>query len=139
MNHVTGTLTVFFEGPFWVGVFERAADGEYAVAQVVFGAEPRDEEVYALVLRRFHQLRFSPVQMLEAPVGRVKNPKRRQREARRATEAKGVGTKAQQALQAQREAMKMHTRMMQRQAHAADAERRYAKKQEKRKQKHRGH
>lgn len=36
MNHVTGTLTVFFEGPFWVGVFERAADGEYAVARVIF-------------------------------------------------------------------------------------------------------
>ena len=27
MDKVSGKLTVFFEAPFWVGVFERVSDG----------------------------------------------------------------------------------------------------------------
>ena len=27
MDKVSGKLTVFFEGPFWVGVFERVTKG----------------------------------------------------------------------------------------------------------------
>ena len=41
------SLTVFFEEPFWVGVFERIEDGKLSVCKVTFGAEPerwyRDE------------------------------------------------------------------------------------------------
>ena len=29
MNKVSGKLTVYFEAPFWVGVFERIEDGNY--------------------------------------------------------------------------------------------------------------
>ena len=31
-------LTVFFEGPFWVGVFERVEDGKLSVCRVVLGS-----------------------------------------------------------------------------------------------------
>ena len=34
------SLTVFFEDPFWVGVFERIEDGKLSVCKVTFGAEP---------------------------------------------------------------------------------------------------
>ena len=34
MGEVTGKLTVFFEEPFWVGVFERYEDGKLSVAKV---------------------------------------------------------------------------------------------------------
>ena len=32
------SLTVFFEDPFWVGVFERVDDGKLSVCKVTFGA-----------------------------------------------------------------------------------------------------
>ena len=31
MDKVSGKLTVFFEEPFWVGVFERVSDGNLSV------------------------------------------------------------------------------------------------------------
>ena len=45
MDKVNGKLTVFFEEPFWVGIFERIEDGKLSVAKVTFGAEPKDYEV----------------------------------------------------------------------------------------------
>ena len=45
MDKVSGKLTVFFEDPFWVGVFERIENGRLSVAKVTFGAEPKDYEV----------------------------------------------------------------------------------------------
>ncbi len=39
MDKVSGKLTVFFEDPFWVGVFERVSDGKLSVCKVTFGAE----------------------------------------------------------------------------------------------------
>ena len=50
MNKSSICLTVFFEDPFWVGVFERQAQGELTVCKVTFGAEPKDGEVYDLSL-----------------------------------------------------------------------------------------
>ena len=44
MDKVNGKLTVFFEEPFWVGIFERIEDGKLSVAKVTFGAEPKDYE-----------------------------------------------------------------------------------------------
>ena len=39
-------LTVFFEAPFWIGVFERIERRKLSVCKVVFGAEPKDYEVW---------------------------------------------------------------------------------------------
>ena len=50
MDEVKGKLTVFFEEPFWVGVFERYENGKISVAKVTFGAEPKDYDVYEFVL-----------------------------------------------------------------------------------------
>ena len=50
MDRGKAGLTVFFEGPFWVGVFERIEDGRLSVCRVVFGSEPRDYEVLEFIL-----------------------------------------------------------------------------------------
>ena len=55
----TLTLTVFFEEPFWVGVFERVSAGKLSVRKVTFGAEPKDYEVYDFILKRYDTLKFS--------------------------------------------------------------------------------
>ena len=60
MSKVSGKLTVYFEKPFWVGVFERIEDGKLSAAKVTFGAEPKDYEVYAFLLKYYENLQFSP-------------------------------------------------------------------------------
>ena len=60
MDKVSGRLTVFFEEPFWIGVFERISEGKLSVCKVTFGAEPKDYEVYDFVLRNYYRLKFSP-------------------------------------------------------------------------------
>lgn len=36
------TLTILFEPPFWVGLYERVDGGKYEVCKITFGAEPKD-------------------------------------------------------------------------------------------------
>ena len=133
-------LTVYFEDPFWVGLYERWEDGRVEVCKITFGAEPKDYQVYERMLAGWDRLRFSPPVAGEAPAGdRRVNPKRMQRVIRRALEGRGNGTKAQQALQLQREAGKKERRTFTRQQREAERERQFALRQEKRREKHRGH
>ena len=56
MDKVNGKLTVYFEEPFWVGVFERFKEGKLSAAKVVFGAEPkrlRSAGIYSKILFQF--------------------------------------------------------------------------------------
>ena len=97
MDKVSGKLTVFFEEPFWVGVFERVADGKLFVCKVTFGAEPKDYEIYGFILKNYYWLQFSPAVATDVKeTGR--NPKRVQREVRKQVQNTGIGTKSQQAL-----------------------------------------
>ena len=81
----TSRLTILFEDPFWIGLYEREDDTGYAVCRIVFGAEPRDQEVYAYLLEHWRTLRFSPPRPADDRPDAPKSPKRRQREARQAT------------------------------------------------------
>lgn len=45
------TITVLFEEPFWIGILERKIDGKLSVCKVIFGAEPKDYEVYEFLLK----------------------------------------------------------------------------------------
>ena len=130
-------LTVLFEPPFWIGLCEREEDGQYAVCRIVFGAEPREQEVYAFVLANWCRLRFSPALAAETTAERHRNPKRVQREIRR-TPA-GIGTKAQQALGLQREQGKAARRVQTRAEREREQARQFQLRQTKRKEKHRGH
>ena len=60
MDKISGKLMVFFEDPFWVGVFERVSGERLSVCKVTFGAEPKDYEVYDFIVRNYYRLRFSP-------------------------------------------------------------------------------
>ena len=132
------TLTVYFDEPFWVGVFERMEDGRLSVCKVTFGAEPKDYEVWAFVLEHYHQLTFSPA--VEADTRQAAdNPKRRQRNAGKQMARTGVGTKSQQALQMQLEQNKQERRAKSREQKLAEAERLFALKQQKKREKHKGH
>ncbi|MBQ3701852.1 MAG: YjdF family protein [Oscillospiraceae bacterium] len=130
-------LTVYFDDPFWVGVFERVEDGKLSVCKVTFGAEPKDYEVWEFVLEHYYKLEFSP--SVETNTRRkADNPKRRQRNARKQLEHTGVGTKSQQALQMQLEKNKQERKVKNREQKLAEEERLFALKQQKKKEKHRG-
>lgn len=60
MDTVSGKLTVFFEDPFWVGVFEHIEDGKLSVSKVTFSAEPKDYEVGEYIQKFYYRLQFSP-------------------------------------------------------------------------------
>lgn len=132
------TLTVFFEGQFWVGVFERISGDKLSVCRVTFGAEPKDHEVWEFILKHYYGLRFSPA--VETKVKQTAdNPKRRQRSAKKQLQALGIGTRSQQALQMQREEMKTQKKQTSKEQKDAEKQRQFELKQQKRKAKHKGH
>lgn len=137
MDEVQCSLTVFFEEPFWIGVFERIEDGKLSVCKVTFGAEPKDYEVYDFILKYYDQLRFSPA--VETAVRKAKkNQKRMRRDVKKQLEKNGIGTKSQQALKLQQEQSKTERKSKNRQQKEAEAERLFRQKQQKKKEKHRG-
>ena len=86
--------TVYFEDPFWIGVFTRVEEGALSACKVTFGAEPKDYDVWAFVLQNYYKLKFSP--LVETGIRKAADsPKRRQRNARKQIADTGVGTKAQ--------------------------------------------
>lgn len=139
MADVSSKLTVFFEEPFWVGVYERQCAGRYEVSKITFGAEPKDCEVYAFLLRNWSGLKFSRTAESGRSGDRPCGPKRMQRTVARQLRQKGVGTKAQQSLKLQHEQAKAERKLSIREAREAEKERRFALRQKKREEKHRGH
>ena len=137
MGNVCSRLVVYFEDPFWVGIFERTEDGALSAAKVTFGAEPRDCEVLEFVQKHYFSLSFSPA--VETAVRETKrNPKRMQRDVKRQLQETGIGTKSQQALKFQQEQGKQARRERSREQRLAEAERMFELKQQKKKEKHRG-
>ena len=132
-------LTVCFEPPFWVAVYQREEESGFQVCKITFGGEPRDQQVLDYFQAHFRELKFSPPVAGELAPDRVVNPKRARREARRAVRPAGTGTKAQQALQLQREQQKTERRVISKERREAERERKLALRQEKRREKHRGH
>ena len=137
MDKVSGKLIVFFEEPFWVGVFECVSDGKLSVCKVTFGAEPKDYEVYEFVLKNYYQLQFSPA-VATGVKEASRNPKRVQREVRKQVQNTGIGTKSQQALKLQQEQLKIERKIVSREQREAEKQRQFELKQQKRKEKHRG-
>ena len=90
MDRMYGKLTVYFENPFWIGLFERISNGKLSVCKVTFGAEPKDYEVWEFILKHYYELRFSSA--IETVVKQTAdNPKRRQRNARKQLQNSGIG------------------------------------------------
>lgn len=139
METGTAVLTILFQDPFWIGLYEREWDGRYEVCKITFGAEPKDYEVYDFLLKHWKHLDFSPPVKASHLTTHAANPKRLQRVIHRATRPAGVGTKAQQALKLQQEQRKAERTEHSREQREAEKDRQHALREEKRRQKHRGH
>ncbi len=137
MDKVSGKLTVFFEEPFWVGMFERVSEGKLSVCKVTFGAEPRDYEIYDFVLKNYYRLQFSSA-VATVVKETSRNPKRVQREVHKQVQNTGIGTRSQRALKLQQEQLKIERKTVSRERREAEKQRQFELKQQKRKEKHRG-
>ena len=138
MDRVSGRLTVFFEDPFWVGVFERIENRKLSVAKVTFGMEPKDYDVLEFINRNYYHLQFSPA--VETVLKDTKkNLKRAQRDAKKQTLETGIGTKSQQALKLQQEQNKQERKVRSREQRDAENQRLFELRQLKKREKHKGH
>ncbi|MBC2579195.1 YjdF family protein [Clostridium sp. DJ247] len=105
-------LTVLFEDPFWIGVFEKSENGKIEICRIVFGQEPKDYEVYEFVLKNYYNLKFSkPLLIDEKPEAKV-NPKRMQRKIKKTIQKNDIGTKAQQAMKLDYENKKSERKLL---------------------------
>ena len=138
MDKGSGRLTVFFEDPFWTGVFERVENGRLSVSKVTFGAEPKDYEIQEFIDGNYYRMKFSPA--VDAVIKDTKkNPKRAQRDAKKQTRETGIGTKSQQALKLQQEQNKLVRKERSRKQREEESQRLFELKQQKKKEKHKGH
>lgn len=110
MDKVYVKLTVYFEDPFWVGVFERIENGRLTVCAV----EIKEQKA-------------------------VKNPKRLQREVKKQVANIGIGTKSQQALKLLHEQNKTEQQAKSREQIREEKKRKFDLKQQKRRKNHKGH
>ncbi|RKD24750.1 Protein of unknown function [Caminicella sporogenes DSM 14501] len=132
-------LTVYFEEPFWVGVFERVENGKLMTSRVVFGSEPKDYEIYEFILKNYSRLKFSkPVKGYKLKRNRI-NPKRLQRKIRKEIQIRGISTKAQEAIRLEREANKLERKKKSKKQKEEEKRLKFLKKQQKKKEKKKGH
>ncbi|MDI9370533.1 MAG: YjdF family protein [Synergistaceae bacterium] len=134
-------VTVYHDGQFWAGVAERNDDGVLKAVRTVFGCEPTEQDVIAFAHLAICETLDAAKESVEAPKLPVSsmNPKRRQREIRREiASAQGASTKAQAALQREREARGVERKKTAKLRREETKERKRLQKQAKKKKKHRG-
>ena len=137
MRKISGKLTVFFENPFWVGIFENFENDNLSVCKVTFGSEPKEYEIYDFILKKFYNLRFSN-EMKSNFSKKIKNPKRRQREIKKELQSKKFFKKSEEILKLQYEENKKERKIKTKQEEELEKQRKFLLKQEKKKKKHRG-
>ncbi|MDD5794938.1 YjdF family protein [Clostridium sp. HCP1S3_B4] len=132
-------LNVLFNDPFWIGILEKREGDNYCACKITFGAEPKDYEVFDFLLKNYYKFKFSPKLKEKASALRTINPKRQQREIKKALKKNGeVGTKAQRALSLMHEENKLQRKIKSKAKREEEKEKKFNLKQEKRKQKHKG-
>lgn len=138
MQKIESRLTVFFDGVFWIGFYERSWEGRLEACKIVFGPEPKEYEVNEFLMENWNHLHFSPpVRAGEQRTGKM-NPKRMQRMVKKQMEQRGTSTKSQQALKLQKEENKLVRKEKSREQREAEEQRRFELRQQKRREKHRG-
>lgn len=134
----SGKLFVYFEEPFWVLVFERVMKEGLCSCKVTYGVEPKEYDIKEFIEKNYYNLTFSPIIKTEKKKKIATNPKRMQRQIQKQMKAPLVGTKSMQALKLLQETNKTERKERKKLAKEAFEQCVFEKKQQKKKQKHRG-
>ncbi|KAJ51300.1 hypothetical protein BD780_003448 [Clostridium tetanomorphum] len=132
-------LTVLFEDPFWIGIFERVYEDRYEVSRVVFGSEPKDYEIYDFIIKNFRKIVFSNLILSESNVKKKISPKRLQRKIKNEVKNNGIGTKAQIAIKLQQEENKIERKKKSKKMKEEEKIKKFQLKKQKKKEKQKGH
>lgn len=49
MKTIVSKLTILFEDPFWIGLYEIEEKNTYSVYKIIFGPKPKDYEAYDFI------------------------------------------------------------------------------------------
>jgi Protein of unknown function (DUF2992) len=134
--------TIFFDGRFWVAVVERHfVDGSVSAARHVFGAEPTNAEILLWAAQYPNGLQFSTATKSEEAVTALMSvkSKRRTRNAQDEAANSRPSSKAEIALRAELELKKKARKQHRAQNSEAALEKRFNDKQQKMKEKKKGH
>lgn len=140
MNNISSKLTVLFEDPFWIGIFESESDKCYEVAKVVFGPEPTEVQLYEFINNQFYFIPFSKSNdTINILKDNIIGYKRFQRKIKKQQSQCSIGTKAQNAIKIQQESKKFERKNESKIRKELEQERLFKLKQIKKKEKHKGH
>lgn len=140
MKKISEKFTVFFEKPFWIGVFEETINNEYRACKIIINtSEPKDCEVYEYLQKNYFNLKFSPAICGNRIQENKINPKKMQRKISKELGKNFIGTKSQQALKEQHEQLKKQKKNFAKEKKEAENERKRQLHILKKKEKHKGH
>ena len=134
-----GNFIVTFENPFWVGIIKIEDNNKIRVARWVFGSEPSEAEIYDFLYKDYNKLKFHEVQIDKINKEYHKNPKRIQKEIRQMKQKVVNLKKSYDIIKKQYENMKVERKKNKSIKKHENDEQIFKLKQEKKKQKHRGH
>lgn len=138
MDKISLQLTVYFENPFWMGMFELVDQSQLQVSRIIFGKEPMNEDILQAIYNQFCQSKLSPVVEVKNKPKHI-SYKRLQRDVKKQLQQQGVGTKSQIALKMQYEVSKQEHLVERKKRLEKEKQMKFALKQQKKKEKHRGH
>ncbi|GIN94409.1 hypothetical protein J6TS1_02790 [Siminovitchia terrae] len=135
------TLTIYYDGQFWVGVIEIQENGRLKAYRYVFGTEPSDTEVLEFVNYRLYAVITKSTQLgikEKRGVNKRINPKRLQRQVAKEMKQKGISTQAQEAIKEDIKRRKMEGKKLKKQRDNAFKQKQWEIKKQKAKKKHKG-
>lgn len=135
------TLTIYYDGQFWVGVIETQENGNLKAYRYVFGTEPSDAEVLEFVNYRLLAVITKSTQLeikVKRSLNKRINPKRLQRQVAKEMKKKGISTQAQEAIKEEIESRKIERKKLKKQRDDAFKQKQWEIKKQKAKQKHKG-
>ncbi|GIN90073.1 YjdF family protein [Siminovitchia terrae] len=135
------TLTIYYDGQFWVGVIEIQENGRLKAYRYVFGTEPSDTEVLEFVNYRLYAVITKSTQLgikEKRDVNKRINPKRLQRQVAKEMKQKGISTQAQEAIKEDIKRRKMEGKKLKKQRDNAFKQKQWEIKKQKAKKKHKG-
>jgi hypothetical protein len=142
MCDTTG-ITVFFEEPFWVALIEREIDGRYSVARAVIGTSEPSGAILAVFFDRlnYESLRFSESVQTDSREKKEVGFKKQlhKNNEYRSSEYRHTYSKAHAMLKQQQSELKTERKKVSRQEKEKSFQLKFNLRQQKKKEKHKGH
>lgn len=134
-------LTIFFNGQYWEGVVELAADDRFQAGRHIFGAEPQAAEVLEFVVNnQVLQVLAQSTAAIDTQTSVLKrvNPKRIARQVSKEMAMRSGSTMAQEVIKQSFEQQQQMAKQQEKIDRDIEAEEKWLRSRQKAKARHRG-